>query len=132
MKYLIVAKTNGFNGSGTNITFTVQCRTTNEAIEKALKYCCDEGYFINEIKVIENNLSFDLGGNETFWLQVEMFREEWDEYAYYKYEVPTDWLKEHVNDLDEFIEEYTTDETTGLYETAQRDGVILDEHWVED
>lgn len=61
-----------------------------------------------------------------------MFREEWDEYAYYEYEVPTDWLKEHVNDLDEFIEEYTTDETTGLYETAQRDGVILNEHWVYD
>lgn len=49
-----------------------------------------------------------------------------------EYEVPIDWLKEHVNNIDEFIDEYTADETTGLYETAQRDGVILNEHWVED
>lgn len=132
MKYLIIAKMNGFNGSGMSVNFTVQCRTTNEAIEKALKYCSSEGYFINEIKVIENNLSFDLGGNETFWLQVEMFRGELDEYAYYEYEVPMNWLKEHVDNINKFVEEYTTDETTGLYETAQRDGVILNERWIED
>lgn len=132
MKYLIIAKTNGFNGNGTNLTFTVECGTTNKAIENALKYCCAAGYFINEIKVIENNISFDLGNDETFWLQVEMFRDEWNGYAQYEYEVPVDWLKENVNNIEEFIKEYTSDETTSLYETAQHDGVILNEHWVED
>lgn len=127
MKYLIIAKV---NGSGTHISFTADCRTTNSAIRKAMKYCDDEGYFVNEIKVIENNLSVDLGKEETFWLQVEMYCQEIDEYAPYEYEVPIDWLREHVNDLKTFIDEYIADETTGLYDTARRDGVILNEHWI--
>lgn len=133
MKYLIIAKiNNNLFGGETSMTFTIQCKTTNEAIGKVLKYCCSSGYLINEIKVVENDISFDLGNEETFWLQVEMFRDEWNGYAQYEYEVPINWLEEHVDNLDEFIEEYTSDETTGLYETAQRDGVILNERWIED
>lgn len=69
---------------------------------------------------------------ETFWLQVELYKEDIDEYIPYEYEVPIDWLAEHVNNIKEFIEEYVIDETTGLYEIAKRDGVIINEHWVDE
>lgn len=68
---------------------------------------------------------------ETFWLQVEMWNEAINDYAHLEYEVPLDWLTEHVNNIDEFIEEYVADETTGLYDTAKSDGVIISKHWVE-
>ena len=131
MNYLIIAKTYG----DSHITFTTNCQTTNEAITKAMKYCDNNGYFVREIKVIEmfnGKIPVDLDEIETFWLTVERFKEDIDDYAYYEYEVPIDWLKEHVNNLQEFIEEYTSDESTGLYDVAVRDGAILREHWVED
>lgn len=84
------------------------------------------------IEMFNGKAPIDLGDEETFWLQVERWREEYDEYAYFEYEVPVDWLSEHVNDIEEFIEEYMSDETTGLYDEAVLDGVIINEQWVED
>ena len=131
MNYLVIAKTYG----DSHITFTTNCQTTNNAIAKAMKYCDNEGYFVREIKVVEmfnRKLPVDLDEIETFWLQVERFKEDIEDYAPYKYKVPIDWLSEHVNDIQEFIEEYTSDETTGLYDEAVLDGVIINERWVED
>lgn len=130
MNYLITARING----GGYITFTVNCRTTNDAIYKAMKYCNDEGYFVREIKVIEmfnGKTPIDLGSEETFWLQVERFDENIDDYDLYEYEVPIEWLSEHVNNIEEFIKDYVADETTGLYDTAKRDDVVINERWVE-
>ena len=130
MNYLVIAK----QGGESYITFTVNCRTTNNAISKAMKYCNDEGYFIREIKVVEmfnGHTPIDLGGEETFWLQVERFNMNIGGYKLYEYEVPIDWLSEHVNNIKEFIEDYVADETTGLYDTAKRDDVVINERWVE-
>ena len=96
MKYLIIAKV---NGSGTYISFTADCRTTNNAIQKAMKYCDSEGYLVNEIKVYKRSLSFDLGGEDTFWLQVKMWNEEINDYDPFEYEVTLDWLGEHVKNF---------------------------------
>lgn len=131
MNYLITAR---IQGDG-HITFTANCRTTNNAISKVMKYCNDEGYFVREIKVVEmfnGKTPIDLGEEETFWLQVERWNEEINDYAHFEYEVPVDWLSEHVNNIQEFIEEYTSDETTGLYDEAILDGVIINERWIED
>ena len=131
MNYLVIAKTYG----DSHITFTTNCQTTNEAITKVMKYCGNNGYFVREIKVIEmfnRKIPVDLDEIKTFWLTVEKFKEDIDDYAYYEYEVPIDWLSEHVNDIQEFIEEYTSDESTGRYDAAAHDDVILGEHWVED
>ena len=131
MNYLITARING----DSYISFTANCRTTNNAISKVMQYCDSEGYFVRDIKVVEmfnGHTPIDLGGDETFWLQVERFNMNIGGYKLYEYEVPIDWLSEHVNDIEEFIEEYTSDETTGLYDEAVLDGVIINEHWVED
>lgn len=69
---------------------------------------------------------------KTFWLLVERWNEEKESYAHYEYEVSLEWLEENVNNLEEFIEEYTSDETTGLYEQAILDNVIIKERWVEE
>ncbi len=69
--------------------------------------------------------------SKTFWLLVGMWNEEIEDYSYLKYEVPMDWLKENVCSLEEFIEEYTSDESTGLYEQALLDGVVINERWIE-
>lgn len=131
MNYLITARID----KESYITFTVNCQNTNNEISNAMKYCDKEGYFVREIKVIEmfnGHTPIDLDGEETFWLQVELYKEDIDEYIPYEYEVPIDWLAEHVNNIKEFIEEYVIDETTGLYEIAKRDGVIINEHWVDE
>lgn len=68
--------------------------------------------------------------DKTFWLLVEMWHEETEDYGHLEYEVPIEWLEENVCNLEEFIEEYTSDESTGLYEQALLDGVIMNERWV--
>ena len=68
---------------------------------------------------------------KTFWLLVEMWDKEKEDYKYLEYEVSVEWLKENVYNLEEFMEEYTIDETTGLYEQAVIDDVIINERWVE-
>lgn len=67
---------------------------------------------------------------DTFWLLTGIWNEETEVYKYLKYEVPIEWLEENVCNLEEFIEEYTSDESTGLYEQALLDGVIMNERWV--
>jgi hypothetical protein len=68
---------------------------------------------------------------KTFWLLVGIWDEEKEDYRYLKYEVPVEWLKENVYNLEEFMEEYTTDESTGLYEQAVIDDIVINERWVE-
>lgn len=68
---------------------------------------------------------------KTFWLLVEMWDKEKEDYNYLEYEVSVEWLKENVYNLEEFMEEYTIDETTGLYEQAVIDDVIINKRWVE-
>ena len=70
--------------------------------------------------------------DKTFWLLVEMWNEEIEDYSYLEYEVPIDWLEDNVYNLKEFIEEYTSDESTGLYEQALLDDVVINERWVEE
>lgn len=61
MKFLVIAK---INTTGAHISFTTDCQTTNDAIQKAMKYCDSEGYFVNEIRAYQNHLCVDLGGDE--------------------------------------------------------------------
>lgn len=68
---------------------------------------------------------------DTFWLLTGIWNEETEVYKYLKYEVPIEWLEKNVVDLEEFIDEYTSDETTGLYEQALLDNVVLNEKWAE-
>lgn len=68
---------------------------------------------------------------DTFWLLTGIWNEEAEVYKYLKYEVPIEWLEKNVVDLEEFIDEYTSDETTGLYEQALLDNVVLNEKWAE-
>ncbi|MFG6378284.1 MAG: hypothetical protein K1W19_08225 [Lachnospiraceae bacterium] len=69
--------------------------------------------------------------DKTFRLLVEMWNEETEDYSHLEYEVPIDWLEENVCNLEEFIEEYTSDESTGLYEQALLDGAVINERWVD-
>lgn len=69
--------------------------------------------------------------NKTFLLLVEMWNEKIEDYSHLEYEVPMDWLKENVCNLKEFIEEYTSDESTGLYGQAILDGAVINERWVD-
>lgn len=69
--------------------------------------------------------------DKTFRLLVEMWNEETEDYSHLEYEVPIDWLEENVCNLEEFIEEYTSDESTGLYEQALLDGAVINERWIE-
>lgn len=68
--------------------------------------------------------------DKTFCLLVEMWNGEKEDYSHLEYEVPIEWLEENVCNLEEFIEEYTSDESTGLYEQALLDGVIMNERWI--
>lgn len=45
------------------------------------------------------------------------------------FEVPTDWLKNQISEsLDDFLNEYTSDDAVPLYELAILEGKILSEH----
>lgn len=54
MKYLILAE---INSTGAHLSFITKAETTNEAMGKVLKYCNDEGFPINKIKVYEQPLN---------------------------------------------------------------------------
>lgn len=62
---------------------------------------------------------------KTTWLQYAEY-DEYDNQTVISFEVPTDWLKEQIEEpLDEFLEEYTTDDSKQIYDLAVLYGKIL-------
>lgn len=61
------------------------------------------------------------------WLQLDTYED--DVCIVIQFQVPTDWLKGHVEEnyrsLENFLNVYTSDESVDIYKMAQDDEVVL-------
>ena len=64
---------------------------------------------------------------KTTWLQFAEYN-EYDNCIITDFEVPTDWLENQIEEpLEEFLDEYTTDESQPIYDLAVLHGNILNQ-----
>lgn len=65
--------------------------------------------------------------SENIWLQVNKY-DDLDNCTMIQFEVSKEWLQRHIEQLlEEFLDEYTSDESSLIYDIAELEDAILNE-----